>query len=61
MDMHKGSLDCPFMSELRTATDLALRSTSVAACAIGLAMSTLVVQEHHSWLSLVVMVDAEKV
>jgi hypothetical protein len=61
MDMHEGSLDRALMSELRTATDLALRGTSVAACAVGLAMSTLVVQERHRWLSLVEMADADKV
>ena len=61
MDMYEGSLDRALMSELRTATDLALRGTSVAACTIGLAMSTLVVQERHRWLSLVDMADADKV
>ncbi|XDV15265.1 hypothetical protein PO909_015389 [Leuciscus waleckii] len=61
MDMHEGSLDRALMSELRTATDLALRSTSVAACMFGLMMSTLVVQEHHRWLSLVDMADVDKV
>ncbi|XP_077069976.1 uncharacterized protein LOC143722468 [Siphateles boraxobius] len=61
MDMHEGSLDRALVSELRTATDLALRGTSVAACAVGLAMSTLVVQERHRWLSLVEMADADKV
>ncbi|CAM4542713.1 unnamed protein product [Leuciscus chuanchicus] len=40
------------MGELRTATDLALRGTKVAALAVGLAMSTLVVQECHLWLNL---------
>ncbi|CAM4731384.1 unnamed protein product [Leuciscus chuanchicus] len=43
MDMHKGSLGRALTSELRTATDLALRSTSVVPCVVGLAMCTLVV------------------
>ncbi|XDV41219.1 hypothetical protein PO909_010117, partial [Leuciscus waleckii] len=60
-DMHEGSLGRALNSELRTATDLALRSTSVAACAVGLAMFILVVQERHSWLNLVDLSDADKV
>ncbi len=40
------------MQELCTATDLALRATKVTARALGQTMSTLVVQEHHLWLTL---------
>ncbi|XDV41734.1 hypothetical protein PO909_010544 [Leuciscus waleckii] len=54
MDMIKGSPDRALIGELRTASDLALRGTSVVACVISVAMSTLVVQERHRWLSLVV-------
>ncbi|XDV50792.1 hypothetical protein PO909_019803 [Leuciscus waleckii] len=61
MNMHEGSPDRELMGELRTATDLALRSTKVAAHTIGLAMSTLVVQERHLWFILADMRDADKV
>ena len=61
MDMHEGRPDCALIGEHRTASDLALRGMGVVACAIGLAMSTLVVQERHCWLSLVDMADADKV
>ncbi|KAL0158991.1 hypothetical protein M9458_047067, partial [Cirrhinus mrigala] len=41
------------MQELRTASDFALRAMKV--------MSTMVVQEHHLWLNLAQMSDADKV
>ncbi|MGL5292410.1 MAG: hypothetical protein ACRC9V_01210, partial [Aeromonas sp.] len=47
--------------ELRTATDVALRVTKVAAHVLGRPMSNLVVQERQQWLNLVQMKDAEKV
>ncbi len=40
-----------FWEELRTAPDLAPRATKVMARSLGRAMSTLVVQERHLWLS----------
>ncbi|XDV12537.1 hypothetical protein PO909_001180 [Leuciscus waleckii] len=61
MDMHEGSPERALIGELCTATDLALQGTSIAVCTIGLAMSTLVVQERHLWLNLVDMSDADKV
>ncbi len=48
------------LQELRTATDLALRATKVTARALGQTMSTLVVQEHHLWLTLVDMRESDK-
>ncbi len=48
------------VQELRTATDLALRATKVTARALGQTMSTLVVQEHHLWLTLADMRESDK-
>ncbi len=49
----------PF-TELRTATDLALRATKVMMQALGKAMASLVVLERHLWLNLTDIRDAEK-
>ncbi len=46
-DLHEGGHDPGVLSELRTATDLALRATKVTARSLGRAMSTMVVQERH--------------
>ncbi len=46
--------------ELRSATGLALRVTEVTAQSLGKAMSTLVVQERHRWLSLAERSDIYK-
>ncbi len=51
-DLHEGGHDPGVLSELRTATDLALRATKVTARSLGRAMSTMVVQERHLWLCL---------
>lgn len=59
-DLHAGGHDSAEFSELRAATDLALRATKVTARAVGRAMSTLVVQERHLWLCLADMKDADK-
>ncbi len=48
-DLHEGGHDPGVLSELRTATDLALR-----------AMSTMVVQERHLWLCLADIKEADK-
>ncbi len=40
--------------------DLALRAAKVTARALGQTMSTIVVQEHHLWLTLVDMREADK-
>ncbi len=58
--LHKGDADPGVLQELRTATDLALRATKVTARALGQTMSTLVVQEHHLWLTLADMRESDK-
>ncbi|KAL0150334.1 hypothetical protein M9458_054336 [Cirrhinus mrigala] len=60
-DLHEGVPDPELLQELCSATDYALRATKVTAQALGRAMSTMVVQEHHLWLNLAEMRDAEKV
>ncbi len=40
------------LRELRSSTDLALRATKTTAQAIGRSMASLVVLEHHLWLTL---------
>ncbi len=50
-DLHEGGHDLAVRHELRAATDLVLRATKVTAQSLGRAMSTLVVQERHLWLS----------
>ncbi len=59
-DLHEGGHDPGVLSELRTATDLALRATKVTARSLGRAMSTMVVQERHIWLCLADMKEADK-
>ncbi len=59
-DLHEGGHDPGVLSELRTATDLALRATKVTARSLGRAMSTMVVQERHLWLCLADMREADK-
>ncbi len=51
-DLHEGGHDPQVHHELRVATDLALRATT---------LSTLVVQERHLWLCLADMRDTDKV
>ncbi|KAL0152428.1 hypothetical protein M9458_052151, partial [Cirrhinus mrigala] len=55
-DLHEGAPDPELLQELRSVTDYALRASQ----ALGRAMSTMVVQEHHLWLNLAEMRDAEK-
>ncbi len=59
-DLHEGGHYPEVLSELRTATDLALRATKVTARSLGRAMSTMVVQERHLWLCLADMKEADK-
>ncbi len=59
-DLHEGGHDPGVLSELRTATDLALRATKVTARSLGRAMSTMVVQELHLWLCLADMKEVDK-
>jgi hypothetical protein len=59
-DMQEGGTGPGALQELRTATDLALRATKVTARSLGRAMSTLVVQERHLWLTLADMRESDK-
>ncbi len=59
--MHEGSTNLRLTQELRSATDLALRATEVTARSLRKAMSMLVVQERHLWLSLAERSDVDKV
>ncbi len=59
-DLHEDGHDPGVLSELRTATDLALRATKVMARSLGRAMSTMVVQERHLWLCLADMKEVDK-
>ncbi len=59
-DLHEGGHDPGVLSELQTATDLALRATKVTARSLGRAMSTMVVQERHLWLCLADMKEVDK-
>ncbi len=58
--LHEGGADPGVLQELRTVTHLALRAAKITAWALGQTMSTLVVQEHHLWLTLVDMREADK-
>ncbi len=58
--VHEGSTDPGLMQELRTATDFALRATKVTVRSLRKAMSTMVFQERHLWLTLVEMKDVDK-
>ncbi len=57
--LHEGGADPGVLQELRTVTDLSLRATIVTARALGQTMSTLVVQEHHLWLTLAHMRESD--
>lgn len=59
-DMDESGRDPNAFTELRTATDLALRATKATAQAISKAMTNLVVLECHLWLNLTEIRDAEK-
>ncbi len=59
-DLHKGGHDPGVLSELRTATDLALRAPKVTARSLGRAMSTMVVQERYLWQCLADMKEVDK-
>ncbi len=57
----KSEPDPATLRELRSATDLALRATKTTAQAIGRSMASLVVLEHHLWLTLMEIKDTDKV
>ncbi|KAL0176639.1 hypothetical protein M9458_028969, partial [Cirrhinus mrigala] len=57
----RSALDPATLTELRSATDLALRATKATAQAIGRSMASLVVLERHLWLTLTEIKDADKV
>ncbi len=54
-------LDPASLSDLRSATDLALRATKATAQAIGRSMSSLIVLERHLWLTMTEMKEADKI
>ncbi|KAL0172936.1 hypothetical protein M9458_033247, partial [Cirrhinus mrigala] len=58
--LDEGGPDPEVFKELRRATDLALRTTKVMACAIGRSMGNLVVLDRHLWLTLTELKDSEK-
>ncbi|KAL0173136.1 hypothetical protein M9458_033447, partial [Cirrhinus mrigala] len=57
----RSALDPATLTELRSATDLALRATKATAQAIGRSMASLVVLERHLWLTLTEIKDTDKV
>ncbi|KAL0157079.1 hypothetical protein M9458_048325, partial [Cirrhinus mrigala] len=57
----KSTLDPATLTELRSATDLALRATKATAQAIDRSMASLVVLERHLWLTLTEINDVDKV
>ncbi len=57
----EAGLDAASLRDLRSATDLALRTTKATAQAIGRSMFSLVVLERHLWLTLTEMKEADKV
>ncbi|XP_051564714.1 uncharacterized protein LOC127447139 [Myxocyprinus asiaticus] len=59
-ELHVGSSDTGLMQELCLATEAMTEAMKVTARSLGQAMSTLVVQEHHLWLNLVEMGEADK-
>ncbi len=54
-------LDSASLRDLRSATDLALHATKATAQAIGRSMSSLIVLEHHLWLTMMEMKEADKI
>ncbi len=57
----EAGLDAASLSDLRSGTDLALRATKATAQAIGRSISSLIVLEHHFWLMITAMNEADKV
>ncbi|KAL0164048.1 hypothetical protein M9458_039801, partial [Cirrhinus mrigala] len=57
----KSALDTATLTELRSATDLALHATKATTQAIGRSMASLVVLERHLWLTLTELKDVDKV
>ncbi len=55
----EASLGSASLRDLRSATDLALRATKATAQAIGRSMSSLIVLEHHLWLTMTEMKEAD--
>ncbi len=52
----EAGLDTALLRDLRSATDLALCATKATAQAIGHSMSSLIVLEHHLWLTMTEMI-----
>ncbi len=59
--MDVSGLDPTAFKELRSMTDLALCTTKATVQAIDRSMSSLVMLEHHLWLTLMEIKDADKV
>ncbi len=57
----EAGLDSASLRDLRSTTDLALRTTKATAQAIGRSMSSLIVLERHLWLTMTKMKEADKV
>ncbi len=57
----EAGLDSASLRDLRSTTDLALRATKATALAIGRSMSSLIVLEHHLWVTMTEMKEADKV
>ena len=58
--LDEGELDRSALTDLRSATDLSLRTTKTAAQAIGRSMASLTVIERHLWLTLADMGEQER-
>ena len=58
--LDEGELDKSALTDLRSATDLSLRTTKTAAQAIGRSMASLTVIERHLWLTLADMGEQER-
>ncbi len=57
----EAGLDSASLRDLRSTTDLALRATKATAQAIGRSISSLIVLEHHLWLTMMEMKEADLV
>ncbi|KAL0163879.1 hypothetical protein M9458_039632, partial [Cirrhinus mrigala] len=57
----ESALDSATLTELRSATELALHATKATAQAIGRSLASLVVLKRHLWLTLTEIKDADKV
>ncbi len=61
LTIEEAGLDAASLRDLRSVTHLALRATKATAQAIGHSMSSLMVLEHHLWLTMTEMKEVDKV